>query len=645
MRGDSGMTLMELLVVISILGLLVTVMLPFQGRMSDNVKKEETVQLLESIRFGLLGAENAYDAHGNRVLGGYVGDYGSLPEFVVHEWDTSTEKWSIPKHASEDKPQIVAISESYVFDKNIMPLGLWTNTLTVEGITDPHLPMAHNEWNGPYVVPPRDDFKNDDDIYSYSTPTDSDETRHFLLRQGTGRLTDGWGSSLLVYFDDQDPPNLYFVSAGSDRRINFGTVGSSGSTDFGPIDPTLPNNEDNLVLLISHEQWNLTDQKIALTKQKLSDIKTALLGNRGSVTDGISQPNGFVADIGGFEVLTGSYVYDSTTSAVYKCLDDHTSSGSSFSPSSDWQAVTGGSTGKTIDDYPHAPEWVTGRQYYAARPQLLLSNADYVYVKEEVPAGSGKYTYTYYRCIQSGTGQNPTVSSSSYWVEDATFEGAAWIPEYGSTVAYENEILTPWKYYKNVGFGAGWRSSYIAFSTSSLEDAWGEQIAFEYDTLGLLMRSAGPDKSLNTADDITQSIHRTEYEVPLTIIAKPSTSPVITPTSNDYVSLYSAFNGDIALINVQIDSTNVNDGKFLFTDERRANMLPELLLDATSSITTGASTIPNPSMYTSGGIWISIGRATAVYFNVVSGSYTSHSGYLETFTLHPRTDSEATLGD
>ncbi len=652
MRGDKGMTLMELLIVISILGLLVTLVLPFQGRMNDNVKKEETVQLLEVIRFGLLGAENAYDANGNRTLGGYVGDYGRLPQFVVHEWDDSTKEWNIPKDASSpDKPELLDTSVPYNFDDSVMPLGLWTNLIRLEG-GDPE-ELMEEEWKGPYVAPPRDDFKRDDDIYTYTAPNSSGEhdenSRHFLLRQGEGRLTDGWGSSLLVYFDDKE--NLYFVSAGSDRRINFGTVGTSGSTDYGPIDPRLPNNDDNLVLLISKEQWNLEDQKRAMTQEMLRDMKIAIIGQRGSVTDGVSQPNGFVADMGSAELLTGSYVYDSGTTTVYKCIESHISPAGSFSASSEWEAVTGGSTGKTEADFPYVPEWEEGRQYHAAKPQLILINSDYV--KVETPAGSGEYRY--FRCVQDAHGQNPTASSSTYWVEDNTFAGQDWVLNYDPSTMYEENIIASWAYNGIVGFGVGWRGPYTTFNTRTLSDAWGTEIRFAPNDQGMAILSAGPDKDFaTTADNITESIQRTEYEVPLTVIVKPTAAgvtPAVTTSVNDYMAVYSAFNGEIASIKAKLSSGAGSDGVFLFTNAGRASIKPEIF--GGSDVMNGPATTSPPSMYdsTSGhGVWIPIGKAMVVYQSSTYSSaspkhFVSPTDYHETFILHPRTAPEITLGD
>ncbi len=644
MRGDKGMTLMELLVVISILGLLVTVMLPFQGRMADNTKREETIQLLESIRFGLLGAENAYDANGNRVLGGYVGDYGTLPDFVVHEWDTA-DGWIIPEHADASKanePDVldwtVAASQNY-HDASLMPLNLWINTVRVEGVTVPHDFMDHADWNGPYVVAPRDDFSSDDDLFVYnsspSSPAEIDESRHFLLRQGEGRLTDGWGSAIHIYFDDKK--NLYFVSAGSDRRINFGAE-TTPPTDLGPADLTLQHNDDNLVLMISHEQWNLNDQKIVTTKQQLKDLKSALLGRQGKVTDGVYQPNGYIADMGSMETLMGSHILEGGT--VYKCVETHTPTASSFSTSSEWEEVAGGSTGKPITDYPLAFTWSTGRQYHAAKTHLIAFSGDYV--KVETPPSSGEYKY--YRCIEdnTATSQSPT-NNPDMWVEDDTFKDHSWVPVYDPGTLYKQSAAPAWSYYKNIGFGVGWRGPYTTYSDTPLTDAWGREISLEFDSAeNILLRSKGPDDDpAQTDDDIIETIQRSDYAVPTTVTVKAGTS--ITTQTDDFVAIFTAFNGEVAYIAAKNQATTVglgNDAFFEFTSSDLESIAPENITDGTVDI---ASTSSTATLYTPSAVWLPMGRVTVVYQNGTTGAYTAR--FQESFILHSGTNPTLILGD
>ncbi len=643
MQGDKGMTLMELLVVISILGLLVTVMLPFQGRMADNTKREETIQLLESIRFALLGAENAYDANGNRVLGGYVGDYGTLPKFVVHQWDSSSNTLLISEDSSnpgtpEELDWEDAAMQNY-HDASIMPLNLWVNTVRIGSSGTAYEFMDSSDWNGPYIAMPRDDFTSDDDLYSYTAPDAStgvhtDESRHFLLRQGEGRLTDGWGSAIHIYFDDDE--NLYFVSAGSDRRMSFGNepASSAFSPNLGPADLRLPHNDDNLVLMISREQWNLKDQKIATTRQQIKDLKSALLGRYGSVTDGVNQPNGFIADMGSFELLTGSYVrYGST---VYKCIDSHeTPAGGSFS-ASHWVAVTGGATGKDVTDFPFAGEWVAERFYYEENPYLLVISGDYV-----------KFSDKYYRCVKDNTssGQNPE-DNPDMWVEDDTFKGHALVPLYDSAKEYEKETVSSWKYYINVKFGAGWRGPYTAYSDTPLTDAWGKDIQLKLDDAGgLIIYSMGPDTLPDTTDDILENIQRSDYVVPVTVTVKAEAS--MTTQSSDYVAVFTAFNGKVAAIYAKNQALTVGlgrDGLFPFTDAVGEVHAPVVVANGNEVITTSpAGTI---DWYdTTDAVGLPMGRVTVVYQNGTTGAYSSPVGFQETYIIHPRTNPELRLGD
>lgn len=659
-RNDSGMTLMEMLIVIAILGMLLSMVLPVGGRLDNDAKQEETIHLLESIRFALIGAENAYDENGNRVIGGYVGDFGKLPDLIKHDWDTSAGEWSIPKKDGANEPEM---TENTSYNDNGMPMVLWTNSIKVDGVSDPVL-LAGNGWNGPYMASTRDDYPDDDDLFTHtaSSPNSDEleENRKFLLRQGKGRLVDGWGSSLLVYKKDED---LYFVSAGSDRRIDFGKEDGS---DEGPVDMQFSANEDNLIMILTNEQWNLTDQKTAQTMLKLKDLKAAILGRSGRVTDGVSQPNGYAVDMGGLETLMGAYVYKEGSTTVYECIRRHDSTSSTSPPNTTYWSSVGDTT-----SHPYASKWQDSSKYHQAQWHLLLMNADYV-----------EHDETHYRCVGKDVAGPPSPSSSD-WVEDDTFAGYDWVKAYTSGRTYNDTsggVLNQWTYNSVVSFGAGWRGPYISYDSTPFTDAWGNEIKISVDHAkgSLTFTSEGPDAnepSPGADDDIVITIVRSDYAVPVTVLVKSAAAASGTnssvdmndqtsPSRGDYVSIYRLLNGDIVYADAFISSANAgdgNDGLFKFTNNSGYAYGPHSLGGATD-ITAGLG----ESATTTDSSWIPIGWATIVYrskayYNGQADS--SHAspnpnkikgessgapgppGYQKVTIIHPRTSPQIVLGN
>jgi len=643
-RSDSGMTLMEMLIVIAILGLLTAMVLPVGSRMDNDAKEEETLDLLESIRFALVGAEHAYDENGNRVIGGYVGDFGKLPDLIVHQWDETEGEWVVPKN-TDDSPQTSEDVDNSLYTKNLMPVGLWQKTVKLEDDTHYAFVEDTDKWHGPYLGVPRDDTPDDDDLFTYtdeaSPGSDKEaENRRFFLRQGKGRLVDGWGSSLLVYMHEDD---LVFVSAGSDRRINYG---DDEDEDYDPVhgapaDLGLKGNDDNLVLGLTHEQWDLTDQEVAATRRKLKDLRAAILGRTTSYLEGESQPTGYGVDMGGLETLLGSYVYKAgAPSTIYKCIRRHKSD-SANGPGNGtyWEEADAG-------DYPYAKKWDdgAGRTYHGPQWQLLVMNADYVWHDDD---GDGeRQDGEYYRC----TGNTSGSFSSDHWVKDDTFAGCDWVQEYRSSgMDYNNAagggVLPTWKYYPNVQFGAGWRGPYATYGTKPLTDAWGNPVRVELhqdtttntidDDGSITLISYGPDGESDPDedtdyDDLSVTIVHTDYATPVKVKVSGSKSIA----EEDYVSIYTAYNGGVGYFNALGDGDGGTTATFNFNRNGEHFKESPTTVAESDDITDELAGYAPGNNYKNGP-WVPVGWVVAVYRDSAT-NYTSPAGYQKIELVKPR---------
>ncbi|MBE9569670.1 MAG: prepilin-type N-terminal cleavage/methylation domain-containing protein [Proteobacteria bacterium] len=295
-KRESGFTLIELLLVITILGFMVAMVVPFANHQDKESKIKETNQIFEEIRMAILGARNSFDAEGNRVIGGYVGDVGHLPKLYVYEWDDTNDKWTHPDTTPADgEPDTTANNDPgtpIAGEKNAEPAALWKGTLPGGYAADA---LKEEGWKGPYMARPKDRFRDDqvwDYIASPSTADDFEQNRKFRLREAEGRLSDAWGKTLIIYVEDgsdsdtapdmdsgNNPLNLVFVSAGLDGRYD--------ASD--PADLTKSYNEDNLVLKIDQHEWDDSEEKTMATRNLLLRIKEAIVGDSpGGINNGFS---------------------------------------------------------------------------------------------------------------------------------------------------------------------------------------------------------------------------------------------------------------------------------------------------------------------------------------------------------------------
>ena len=530
----SGFTLVELLLVMIIIGLMTAMILPVAFHVDDDAKKKETLQTFEAIRMAILGPRNAFDAEGNPVIDGYVGDVGHLPKLYVYAWDDTEKKWTQP-YDGGGVPETThnAYEGPYeIGDRNAQPLALWRKGLPDYCIdascTDTKvlaLPEADDSWRGPYLESPKDKFP-DNQVWEYGQSDDED--RRFRLWECEGRLQDGWGRAFVIYSkegqldDDGNPINLVFVSSGSDGRYYIDET----DPDFDLAASDADDNQDNLVFEITENEWDASQmnigQKTIKTGTILNRLKEGIIGPRGVYsTEG--RLSGFIVDIGNPEPLVGSVVVNSPfDNYAYRCIRTHMAGDSGTQPPSSlgdndyWKRLEEDSDHTYPHaDYPHAVNWTFGAAYFVSTPHLLQVHEDHV-VHDEV----------FYKCIQSHksvqSDDEPGAGTSweGYWEKDDSVKSTKEWEDGKEYYNYtENDVLRTWKYEPTIEMGAGWRGPYIkTHNELPFKDAWGRDIAFEMDgDRNLIIRSNGADNTSNIDDDITVFIYRREYETPICI--------------------------------------------------------------------------------------------------------------------------------
>jgi hypothetical protein len=424
----------------------------------------------------------------------------------------------------------------------------------------------------------------DDQVWDYAGG-DQAEKRRFLLREATGRLVDGWGRALVVYADsfytDSVPKNLVFVSAGPD-----------GDYD-DPIDNgELKHNKDNVEMRIEGSDWNSDDLKRTYTLDLLSKIREAIIGKPGIFVNGEYEPNGFIADIGNPEPLTGSYVaYPGfSDTAVYRCRKSHVSTSSIIPTNTAYWDTTGW---KHASTYRQFPVWEPNRRYYRPSLDVLLVNADYV-----------SYGGSVYRCNQSHTNQTPG-GVGGYWRKDQEIEipDTSKHPSWDATQEYFKEIVGPYNYDATTGLSCGWRTPYLSIPRSlPITDGWHNEIEAKLDSVrNIELLSYGLDKIPGT-DDIKKTIYRGEYESPRVEIE------VDTSNKSDTFYCYLPYNGYLSRRGI-FDSSGATLDTFKF-----AGNPTEIKLLAAPVLKD--SLIKDIADFTYSNTWLPVGRKSARYNDV-----------------------------
>ncbi len=79
-NSDIGFTLLEVMVVLSIMGLIAAMAWPAMGLLDDNERRKRTIARMEIIRRAIIGPQDQYNETGRRMIGGYVGDMKKFPD-------------------------------------------------------------------------------------------------------------------------------------------------------------------------------------------------------------------------------------------------------------------------------------------------------------------------------------------------------------------------------------------------------------------------------------------------------------------------------------------------------------------------------------------------------------------------------------
>lgn len=288
---QSGFTLLEMMVVISILIFIAAMVYPAAGRLSDLERERITRERMEEIRRAIVGDPDRFDAEGLRIIGGYVGDMGAWPDlyeaaaqqrqnvggnpvfnlnnagnpnnfyyrpmghFVGNGWQWDYPYRRLTDDTTHDNDHIGGLET----ENEGQPVGLWIDDPTGDGsqMLDPA------RWQGPYLVPPTDgkpedalQFAKNDGEYEELEPLFSggaetwedgdynpssgdpgehfDEKEDFRLRQNEYRMEDGWNRAIR-FFITADPAHagesiFWMISEGLDFEGTYPAKGTVGGT-------------------------------------------------------------------------------------------------------------------------------------------------------------------------------------------------------------------------------------------------------------------------------------------------------------------------------------------------------------------------------------------------------------------------------
>ena len=270
-----GFTLLEVLVVLTILGFLAAMMIPAVGMLDDMERERRTRARMDEIRAAILGPEDRYDGRGRPIIGGYVGDMRDWPDL----WEARAEikssvsgvDWSTPATLTGKKvgqgpgyemdPDLVFYRPSGRFEgqrwnwnrpfrklfddtdeyndhiggmeteNEGQPRGLWTRyveDLPFDiGSHEAPGEVLGDSWKGPYLTPPQegkpadsDHWATDDEMYDNLQPYW--KTTNATWEDGDYTPTDGEPGE---FYDDKESFRLLQtadrLADGWDRALRF----------------------------------------------------------------------------------------------------------------------------------------------------------------------------------------------------------------------------------------------------------------------------------------------------------------------------------------------------------------------------------------------------------------------------------------
>lgn len=216
-NGTPGFTLLEVLLVLTILGFLAAMMYPAAGMLNNRERERITRAKMEEIRRAIVGDPDRFDEAGRRIISGYVGDMGTWPDlwearaeikpsFTGYGWDNPGNmspglgqgpdfvmdpnnvyyrpsgrfvkgrwQWHRPfRKLSNDTMHNHDHIGGLVTENEGQPRGLWTRT--PEDLPDSLGTAIHrapgedlgDRWRGPYLLPPVDHKPENAEHYATS---------------------------------------------------------------------------------------------------------------------------------------------------------------------------------------------------------------------------------------------------------------------------------------------------------------------------------------------------------------------------------------------------------------------------------------------------------------------------------------------
>lgn len=218
--SNQGFTLLEIIIVLGVMSLFLLMTVPAAGRLEEMQRVKDTRNRLDEIRTAMIG-HDAFDANGYRIVGGYAGDMGALPELYTSVWDMVFEAWEWVSLNEEDFENSTAFEiafenkfglpeNEYFAAGRGQPRGLWKKVVSKKA-SDPdqqensEQPVELGDrWRGPYLSDPKDELPDNVGGLRW-TPgpvLDSEirENREYEMRQTEGKLADAWGRALSFYY-------------------------------------------------------------------------------------------------------------------------------------------------------------------------------------------------------------------------------------------------------------------------------------------------------------------------------------------------------------------------------------------------------------------------------------------------------------